>query len=198
MEVGTDFLFLGCKIPVDCDCSHEIRWRLLLGRKAVTKLDSMLKSRDITLPTKVRIVNAFPVVTYGCESWTIKKAEHWRKECFWTVVLEKTLESPLDSREIKPVNLKGNQPWIFIGRIDAEAEAPVLWPSDAKSQLIEKDPDAGKDWRQKEKGQQRIRWLDGITDSMDNELEQTLGDSEGQGALMCFRSCGHRELDTTW
>ena len=82
VEAGTDFLFLGCKITVDCDYSHEIRWPLLLGRKAVTKLDSILKSRDISLPTKVHIVKAFPVVTYGCESWTIKKAEHQRIDAF--------------------------------------------------------------------------------------------------------------------
>ena len=89
----------------------------------------------------------FPVVMYGCESWTIEKAR-----CFWTVVLEKTLESPLDCKEIQPVHPKGNQPWIFIGRIDAEAETPVLWPPDGKNWLIWKDPDAGKDWRQEEKG----------------------------------------------
>ena len=89
---------------------------------------------------------------------------------YQTVVLEKTLESPLDSKEIKPVNPKGDQPWIFIGRTDAEAEAPILWPPDVKSPLTGKDPDAGKDWRQEEKGQQRMRWLDGITDSMDMSL----------------------------
>ena len=93
----------------------------------------------------------FPVVMYGCESWTVKKAEpkNW---CFWTVVLEKTLESPLDCKEIQPVHPKGNQSWIFIGRTDAEVETPILWPCDAKNWLIEKDPDAGKDWRQEEKG----------------------------------------------
>ena len=109
-------------------------------------------SRDITLLTKVHLVKAmiFPVVMYGCESWTIKKAElkNW---CFWTVVLEKTLESPLDYEEIKLINPKGNQPWIFIGRTSAEAEAPKLWPHDAKSQFIGKDPDAGKDSGQEEK-----------------------------------------------
>ena len=114
----------------------------------MTNLDSIFKSRDIIVLTKAYIVKAmvFPVVMYGCESWTIRKAE-----CFWTVVLEKTLESPLDYKEIKPVSSKGNQPWICIGRTDAEAEAPVLWPCDLKSQLIGKAPDAGKDWRQKKK-----------------------------------------------
>ena len=109
-------------------------------RKAITNLDSILKSRDITLPAKVHIVKAmvFPVVMYGCESWTIKKAEH--QTCFWTAVLEKTLKSPLDCKEIKWVHPKGNQPWTFIGRTDAGAQAPILWPPDAKRQLIGKDP----------------------------------------------------------
>ena len=124
---------------------------LFLGRKALTSLDSILKSRDITLPTEVCLVKAmvFLIVMYGCEldykeSWVQK---NW---CFWTVVLEKTLESPLDCKEIQPVDLKGNQSWMFIGRTDAEA--PILWPPDMKSWLIGKDPDAGRDWRWKEKG----------------------------------------------
>ena len=107
METVADFIFLGSRITVDGDCSHEIKRRLLLGRKTMTNVDSTLKSRDITLPTKVHLVKAmvFPIVMYGCESWTIKEAE--RRELL-TVVLEKTLESPLDSKEIKPVNPKGN------------------------------------------------------------------------------------------
>ena len=139
------------------------------GRKVMTNLDSLLKSRDITLPTKVNLVKAmvFPVVVYGCESWSVKKAEHWR--CFWTVVLEKILESSLDYKEIKPVNPKGKQCWIFIGRTDAEAETPMLWPPDAKNWLIGKDPDAGKDRRQKEKGAAEDEMV-GITDSMDISL----------------------------
>ena len=98
-------------------------------------LDSILKSRDITLPTKVRLVKAmvFPVVMFGCESWTIKKAEHRRIDAFELLVLEKTLESPLDCKEIKPVHLKGDQSWVFIGRIEVEAETPILWPPDATS-----------------------------------------------------------------
>ena len=145
-------IFLGSKITEDGDCSLAIKRRLLLGRKAMTKLDSILKSRDITLPTKVLLVKAvvFPVVMYGFETWTIKKAEHRKNWCFWTVVLEKTLESPLDCKEIKPVNPKGNQSWIFIGRTDAETS--ILWPPDAKNWLIGKNLDDGKDWRQEEKG----------------------------------------------
>ena len=122
---------------------------LLLGRKSMTNLDSILKSRDITLPTNVYLVKAmvFPVVIYGCESWTVKKAWALKNGCFWTVVLEKTLESPLDCKEIQPVHCKGNQSWIFIGRTDAEAETAILCPPDAKNWLIWKDPDARKYWR---------------------------------------------------
>ena len=101
----------------------------------MTNLDSIFKSRDITLPTKVRLFKAmvFPVVMYGCESWTVKKAEHRRIDAFGTVVLEKTLESPLDCKEIQPVHPKRNQSWVFIGRTDAKAETPILWPPHVKS-----------------------------------------------------------------
>ena len=126
----------------DGDWSHEIKRCLLLGRKAMTKLDSILKSRDITLPTKVFSHVWMWELDYK-ESWALK---NW---CCWTVMLEKTLERPLYCKEIQPVNPKGNQSWIFIER--TEAEAPILWPPDAKSQLIGKDPDAGKDWRQEKK-----------------------------------------------
>ena len=112
------------------------------------------KSRDITLSTKVHLVKAmaFPVVIYGCESWTYKASWEQKNWCFLTVVLDKTLESPLDCKEIQPVYPKGDQSWVFIGRIDVEAETPILWPADEKSWLTGKDPDAGKDWGQEEKG----------------------------------------------
>ena len=150
--------FLGSKIIADGYCSHEIKRRLLFGRKIMTNLDSILKSRDITLPTNVHLVKAmvFPVVMYGCEldceeSWALK---NW---CFWTVVLEKTLESPLACKQIQPVHPKGDQSWVFIGKTDAEAETPILWPNESvKSWLIWKDPDAGKDWGQEER--QMIEW----------------------------------------
>ena len=135
-------------------------------------MDSTLKSRDINLPTKVCLVKTmyFPVVMYGCdynEGWVPK---NW---CFWAVVLEKTLESPLGCKEIQPIHPKGNQSWIFTGRTDAEAETPILWPPDAKNWLIWKDPNSGKDWRRKEKGMTvDERWLDGITDSMDMSLSK--------------------------
>ena len=148
METVRDLIFLDSKITADGDCNHEIKRRLLLGRKAMTNLDSILKSRDIILLTKVHLVKArvFPIVMYGYESWTIKKAEHWRFDAF-KLPFSRTLESPLDCKEIKPVHPKGNKYWIFIARIDAEAEAPILWPPDVKNWLTWKDPDAGKDWR---------------------------------------------------
>ena len=148
VETVSDFISGGSKITADGDCSHEIKRHLLLGRKVMTNLDSIFKCRDITLPTKVHLVNAmvFPVVMYRCESWTVKKAECQRCWCFWTVVLEKTLESSLDYKEIQPVHPKGDQSWVFIERTDVEAETPILWPPDAKSWLIGKDPGAGKDW----------------------------------------------------
>ena len=150
VEAVTDFLLLGSRITVDVDCSHEIKRRLLLWRKPRTSLDRVLKSRDTTLPTKVCIVKAtvFPVVMYGCENWTIERLS--TKELILSNCVLKTLESPLDSKEIKPVNPKGNHSWIFIGRTDAEA--PILWPPDAKSQLTGKDPDAGNERGQEEKG----------------------------------------------
>ena len=120
VETVTDFIFLDSKITEDGDCSHEIERRLLLGRKAITNLDSILKSRDITLPTKVRLVKAmvFPVVMYGCESWTVKKAERRRIDAFELWCWRRLLRVPCtDSKEIKPVNLKGNQPFVFNGRL---------------------------------------------------------------------------------
>ena len=138
-------IFLSSKISADGDCSHEIKRHLLLGRKAMTKLDSILKSRDITLPTKVHLVEVtfFSVVMYGCESWTIKRAGCQRIDAFELEL--KTPESPLDCKEIPPVNPKGNQSWIFIGRTDAETETPIFWPPDAKNWPTGKDPDPGKD-----------------------------------------------------
>ena len=149
-----DFIFLASKVTVDGDCSQEIKRHLLLGRKVMTNLDSIFKSRDITLPTKVHLSQSYGFPSSHVWMWALDHKEGWvlKNWCFWTVVLEKTLERPLDCREIKPVNPKRNQSWIFIGRTDAEAETPILWPPDVKNWLIRKDPDAGKDWRQEEKG----------------------------------------------
>ena len=155
-------LFLGSKITADGDYSHEIKRHLFLGRKVMTNVDCILKSRDITLSTKVCLVKAmfFPVVLYGCESWTIKKAEPRRIDAFELWCWRRPL-SPLDCKEIQPVHPKGDQSWVFIGRTDVEAETPIFWPHDAKIWLIWKDPDAGKDWRQEEKGMtedEMARW----------------------------------------
>ena len=133
-ETVSNFIFLGSRITVDGDCSHEIKRRLLLGRKVRSNLDSILKSREITLPTKVHLVKAvvFPVVMCGCESWTVKKAEYRRIDAFELWCWRRLL-SPLDCKEIQPVHPKGDQSWVFLGRTDAKAETPVLWPPDAKS-----------------------------------------------------------------
>jgi len=127
VETVSDFIFWDSKMTVDGDCSHETKRRLVLGRKFMTNLDSIFKSRDITLPTKVHLVKAMvsPVVMYGCESWTVKKAE-CEELMLLNVVLEKTLESPLDFKEIQPVHPKGDQSWVFTGRTDAKAETPIL------------------------------------------------------------------------
>ena len=137
----------------------------------------------------------FPVVMY--RSWQLDHKEDWvlKTWYFWTMVLRKNLESPLDCKEITPVIPKGNQPWILIGWTDAKAEAPILWPPNVKSWLIGKDPDAGKDWGQEEKGMTEDEmvgwhhWLSG------HECEQTQGDSQGQRNLACSNSWGHKELD---
>ena len=151
METMTNFLFLGYKITVGGDCSHEIR-RCFLGRKAATKLDSVLKNKDITLLAKICIVKAmvFQVVMYRYENW-MREGRVPKNWCFRTVVLKKTLESPWDSKEIKPINSKGNQPWIFIGKTDTEAEVLMLCSLDVKSWLIGKKSDARKDRREEEK-----------------------------------------------
>ena len=146
-----DFIFLGSKITAGGDCSHEIKRCSLLGRKVMTNLDSILKSRDITFPTKVHLVKAlfFSVVMYGCESWTKKKAECWRIDAFDLWCWRGLLRVPWISRRSNQSILKS---WIFIERADAEAETPILWPPDVKNSVIGKDPDAGKDLRQEEKG----------------------------------------------
>ena len=163
-------------------------------RKAVTNLDSILKSRDITLPTNVQLVKAivFPVVMLWM--WELDYKESWvlKNWCFWTLVLEKTLESVMDSKEMKAVNPKGNQSWVFIGRTDADAETPVLWPPHAKSWLIRKDPDAGKDRGQEEKGTTQDEMA-----SWHHLLEWTPGDGDGQGGLVCCGSWDRKDSDTT-
>ena len=160
-------------------------------------IDGVLKSRDITLLTKVHLVKVvvFPLVIYECESWTIKKAEFQRTDAFQLWCWGRLLRVPLDCKKIKPVNPKENQSWIFIGRTDAEAETPALWPPDAKNWLLGKDPDDGKDWRQEEKGtteDEMVGWHHRLNG---HEFEQTLGDGEGQGSLECCSPWGYKELD---
>ena len=174
-------IFEGSKITADGDWSHEIKRRLRLGRKVMTNLDSILKSRDITLPTKACLVKAmvFPVVMYECESWTVKKAECWRIDAFelwsWRRLLRVACTAR-DCMEIQPVHPKGNQSWISIRRTDAEAETSILWPPDVKNWLIGKDLELGKIEGRRRRGQQRMRWFDGITDSVDMNLTVGLGD----------------------
>ena len=134
VETVSDFIFWGSKITADGDCSHEIKRRLLLGRKVMASLDSIFKSRDITLPTKIRLVKAmvFPVVMYGCESWTIKKTEHRRVDAFELWCWRRLLRVPWTARRSNQSILK-DWSWVFIGRTDTEAETPILWPPDAKS-----------------------------------------------------------------
>ena len=162
METVTDFIFVGSKIAADGDYSHEIKRCLLLGRKAVTNLDSILKSRDITLPTKIRLVTAmvFPVVMYRCENWTIKKAECWRIDAFELWCWKRLLRVPWTARRSKQSILKEISPEYSLVT-DAEAETPIFWPPESNNWVIWKDPDAGKDWRLEEKGMtedEKVGW----------------------------------------
>ena len=184
------FYFLGLQ-------NHCTWWRLLLGRKIMTNLDSILKSRDNA--DKVSSSQSYGFSSGHVWMWELVYKESWEPNnwCFWTVVLGKTLESPLDCKEIKPVHPKGNQSWIFIRRTDAEAEAPILWPPNVKNWLIGKDPDAGKDWRRdgKEMAEdEMVEWchrLDG------HEFEQAPGVGDGQGSQACCSPWSRKESDMT-
>ena len=147
---------------------------LLLGRKVMTNPDSILKSRDITLPTKVHLVKTTGFSSGHVWMWELDYKERWAQKhwCFWTVVLEKTLESPLDCKEIQPVHPKGYQSWIFIGKTDAEAETPILWQPAWRADSFEKTLILGKIESRRKRGWQRMRWLDGISDSMDMSLSK--------------------------
>ena len=195
METLTDFIFLDSKITADGKCSHEIERRLFLGRKAITNLDSLLKSRDITLPTKFHLVKAmnFPVVIYGCESWTIKKAEHQRIDAFDLWCWRRLLRVPWTCKEIKPVHPKGNQSWIFIGRMMLKLKLQYFgtwceelthwkrpWCWERLKAEGEEDENVG--WH---------HWLYGC------EFEQTLGVGNGQGSLVCCSPLGCKESGMT-
>ena len=185
VDAVTDFIFLGSRITVDRDCSHEVKRCLFLGRKS-DKPRKCIKKQRHHFSNKGLSSESYGFSSSHVWMWELDHKEGWvlRNWCFWNVVLEKTLESPLDCKEIKPVNSKGNQPWIFTGRTDAEAEAeaPVLWPPDAKSRLTGKVPDAGKDEGRRRRGQQRMRWLDGITDSMGMNFSKLWEIVENRGA----------------
>ena len=186
METVTDFIFLGSKITADGDHIHEIKSCLLLGRKAMTNLDHVLQRHyfaDKGLSSQ----------SYGFSSsnvwvWELDYKESWalKNWCSWTVVLEKTLESPLDCKEIHSVCPKGNESWIFIGRTDAKAATPVLWPPDGKNWLIWKDLDAGKVWRWEKKGTAEDEMVGWHHRPDGHEFEQASGVGDGQGSLVCY------------
>ena len=152
VETMTDFILGGSKITANSDCSHEIKRCLLLGRKAMTNLDSILRNQRHHFVHKCPYSQSYGFYSNHVLMREMDHKEGWAPKnwCFWIVVLEKTLEGPLEHKKIKPVNPKGDPPWIFIGRTDAKAA--ILWPPDAKSWLTGKDADAGKDWGQEEKG----------------------------------------------
>ena len=165
----------------------------------MTNLDTIIKKQRHHFADKCPYSQSYGFFSSHVQIWKLNHKEGWvpKNWCLWIVVLEKALESPLDSKEIKPVNPKGNQPWTYIGRTDAEAEAPIIWPSDANSRLIGKDSDAGKDWRQEEKEMtedEMIGWHHRLNG---HEFEQAPGDGGGQGSLACCMPWGRQELDTT-
>ena len=199
METVRDFIFLGSKITADGDCSHEIKRRLLLGRKAMTNLDSILKSRDITLPTKVHLVKpmVFPVVMYGCESWTVKKAEHRRIDAFELWCWRRLLRVSWIARRSNQSILKEISPGCSLEGLMLKVKLQY-WPPDAKNLLIGKTLMLRKIKGRRRRGWQRMRWLDGITDWHNGHgFGWTPGVGDGQGGLVCWGSWGCKESDST-
>ena len=194
METVADFIFLDSKITVDDGWSHEIKTFSAL-KKSYDKSRQCIKNQRHHFANKGSYSQSYGLCNSHIQMWELDHKEGWvpKKWCFWIVVLEKTLESPLDSKEIKPVNPKGKQSWIFIGRTDPEAEALILWPPDAKSQLTGKDPNAGKDWGQEEKWLTEDEVAEGHHQLNGHEFEQTQGDNEGQGSLACCSPWGCKE-----
>ena len=191
---------LGSKITEDGDCSHEIKRCLLLGKKSYDQPRQHIKKQRHYFANKGPSNQSYAFSSSHVRMWELDHKEGWAPKnwCFWTVVLEKTLESPLDCKDIKSVNPKGNQPWIFTGRIHAESEAPILWPPDAKNWLIGKYLDAEKDWRQKEKGMTEDNEMVGWHHQLSgHEFEQAPGVGDGQGGLACCSPWGCKESDTT-
>ena len=198
METVTDFTFLGSKITADDDCRHEIKRRLLLGRKAMTNLDGIFKSRDITLSTKVHLVKAmvFPVVIYRYEIWTIKKAEHWRIDAFKLWCWRRLLRAPWTARRsnqsiLKEINHKNSLKGQML-KLKLQYFGHLMWRTDSLEKILLLEKVEGR----KRRAWRRMRWLDGIADSMDISLSK-LGDGEGQGSLVCCSLWACKELDTT-
>ena len=189
---------MGSKITADGDCSHEIKRCLLFGRKVMTNLGSILKSRRHYFANKCLSSQGYGYSSGHVWMWELNYKESWvlKNWCFWTVMLEKTLENPLNSKEIQPVHPRGNQSWIFIGRTDVEAKTPILWPPDAKNWLIGKVPDAGKGWR-REKGtmeDEMVGWHHRLNG---HEFEWAPGVDDGQGSLACCSPWGRKDSDVT-
>jgi len=197
METVTDFILGGSKLTADGDCSHEIK-TLAPWKKSYDQPRQHIKKQRHYFANKGPSSQSYGFSSSHVWIWELDYKGSWalKNWCFWTMVLEKTLASPLDCKKIQPVHPKGNQCWLFIGRTDAEAEAPKLWPSDAKNWLIWKDPDAGKDWRQKKRRTENemAGWHHQLNG---HEFEQTPGVGDGQGGLACCSPWGHKESDTT-
>ena len=199
METVSDFIFLVSKITADVGCSHEIKRAVTPWKEGYDQSRQPIKKQRHYFASKSPSCQSYGFSSSHVWMWELDYKESWAPKnwCFWTVVLEKTLESPLCYREIQPVHPKGNQSWIFIGRTDVEAETPILWPPGVKNWLIWKDHDAGKDWRQEEKGtteDEMVGWHHGCSE---HEFEWTPGVGDGQRNLACCNVYSHKESETT-
>ena len=197
-ETVVDFILGGSKITAGGDCSHDIK-TLASWKKSYDQRRQYIKKQRCYFANKGLSSQSYGFSSSHVWMWELDYKGSWvpKNWCFWTMVLEKTLESPLDCMEIQPVHPRGNQSWIFTGRPDAEAETPILWPPDAKSWLIGKDPDAGKDWGQEEKGtteDEMVGWHHRLNG---HGFGWTPGVGDSQGGLVCCSSWGHKESDMT-
>ena len=199
MVAVTDFIFLGSKINAPDDCTHEIKSHFAPWKESCEKSRQHIKKKRHFFADSSPYSQSCGFSSSHVWMWELDHKESWapKKWCFWTAVMEKTLESPLYCKEIQSVYPKGTQSWIFVGRTDAKAETPVLWPHDVKNWLIRKDPDAGKDRRWEEKGtteDEMVGWHHWLNE---HEFEQAPGLCDGQGGLVCCSPLGGKELDTT-